>query len=278
VKSSIQYLNLKEDLWHKCLESSYGFLRESWQGQWLGMPAVLHECLRFLDVHENNLSEAAKRMLEAAKSVALDMESQTQSLPNFTEPKYHNRLHFADALTSMSIQLAILVEIEKKANHDWIACALLTCMAHDFGHPGKVNHLESEIENQSVQLLKPILSFHSVPYEWQKVIQTAILNSDFAIVHRNHAAVAGNIFEWNVKWLCVLLNEADVMASASSIYGPALGESLAHEWQLIDFPLHANVASLEGRKNFLKQLIFSSPASEALGLNARIYAEIRSMK
>jgi hypothetical protein len=38
------------------------------------------------------------------------------------------------------------------------------------------------------------------------------------------------------------------------------------------------VASLEGRKNFLKQLIFSSPASEALGLNARIYAEIRSMK
>ena len=242
------------------------------------MPAVLHECLRFLDVHENNLSEAAKRMLEAAKSVALDMESQTQSLPNFTEPKYHNRLHFADALTSMSIQLAILVEIEKKANHDWIACALLTCMAHDFGHPGKVNHLESEIENQSVQLLKPILSFHSVPYEWQKVIQTAILNSDFAIVHRNHAAVAGNIFEWNVKWLCVLLNEADVMASASSIYGPELGESLAHEWQLIDFLLHANVASLEGRKNFLKQLIFSSPASEALGLNARIYAEIRSMK
>ena len=278
MKSSIQYLNLKEDLWHECLESSYGFLRESWQGQWLGMPAVLHECLRFLDVHENNLSEAAKRMLEAAKSVALDMESQTQSLPNFTEPKYHNRLHFADALTSMSIQLAILVEIEKKANHDWIACALLTCMAHDFGHPGKVNHVESEIENQSVHLLKPILSFHSVPYEWQKVIQTAILNSDFAIVHRNHAAVAGNIFEWNVKWLCVLLNEADVMASASSIYGPELGESLAHEWQLIDFPLHANVASLEGRKIFLKQLIFSSPASEALGLNARIYAEIRSMK
>ena len=271
-------MNLKEDLWHECLESSYGFLRESWQGQWLGMPAVLHECLRFLDVHENNLSEAAKRMLEAAKSVALDMESQTQSLPNFTEPKYHNRLHFADALTSMSIQLAILVEIEKRANHDWIACALLTCMAHDFGHLGKVNHLESEIENQSVQLLKPILSFHSVPYEWQKVIQTAILNLDFAIVHRNHAAVADNIFEWNVKWLCVLLNEADVMANASSIYGPELGESLAHEWQLIDFPLHANVASLEGRKNFLKQLIFSSPASEALGLNARIYAEIRSMK
>ena len=274
VNSSIQYLNLKEDLWHECLESSYSFLRASWPGNWLGMPVVLLECLRFLNLHENNLSEAGRSMLAAAKSVAFEIEKHAENLSELKEPKYHNRLHFADALTSMSIQLAILAELEKESNHDWMVCALLTCIAHDFLHSGKVNLVESEIEKQSVNFLKPILKSHSVPDEWQKVIETAIVRSDFAIVHQNHAHVAGKAFEWNLKWLCVLLNEADVMASASSKYGPELGESLAHEWRLIDFPHHSSVASLQGRKNFLKQLIFSSPASLALGINERISEEI----
>ena len=277
MKSSIQYLNLKEDLWHECLESSYGFLRASWPGNWLGMPFVLIECLRFLNLQENNLSEAGRGMLAAAKSVAYEIEKHAQNLSGLEEPKYHNRLHFADALTSMSVQLSILVALKKEANQDWMACALLTCIAHDFFHPGKVNLVESEIERQSVNFLKPILKSHSVPDEWRKIIDTVIVRSDFAVVHQNHAHVAGKAFEWNLKWLCVLLNEADVMASASAKFGPELGESLAQEWRLIDFPLHSSVASLEGRKNFLKQLIFSSPSSLVLGLGERISEEILSI-
>jgi len=277
VKSSIQYLNLKEDLWHECLESSYGFLRASWTGNWLGMPFVLIECLRFLNLQENNLSEAGRGMLAAAKSVAYEIEKHAENLSELEEPKYHNRLHFADALTSMSVQLSILVALKKELNQDWMACALLTCIAHDFFHPGKVNLVESEIERQSVNFLKPILKSHSVPDEWRKIIATVIVRSDFAVVHQNHAHVAGKAFEWNLKWLCVLLNEADVMASASAKFGPELGESLAQEWRLIDFPLHSSVASLEGRKNFLKQLIFSSPSSLVLGLGERISEEILSI-
>ena len=277
MKYSIQYLNLKEDLWHECLESSYGFLRASWTGNWLGMPFVLIECLRFLNLQENNLSEAGRGMLAAAKSVAYEIEKHAENLSELEEPKYHNRLHFADALTSMSVQLSILVALKKEANQDWMACALLTCIAHDFFHPGKVNLVESEIERQSVNFLKPILKSHSVPDEWRKIIDTVIVRSDFAVVHQNHAHVAGKAFEWNLKWLCVLLNEADVMASASAKFGPELGESLAQEWRLIDFPLHSSVASLEGRKNFLKQLIFSSPSSLVLGLGERISEEILSI-
>ena len=277
MKSSIQYLNLKEDLWHECLESSYGFLRASWTGNWLGMPFVLIECLRFLNLQENNLSEAGRGMLAAAKSVAYEIEKHAENLSELEEPKYHNRLHFADALTSMSVQLSILVALKKEANQDWMACALLTCIAHDFFHPGKVNLVESEIERQSVNFLKPILKSHSVPDEWRKIIDTVIVRSDFAVVHQNHAHVAGKAFEWNLEWLCVLLNEADVMASASAKFGPELGESLAQEWRLIDFPLHSSVASLEGRKNFLKQLIFSSPSSLVLGLGERISEEILSI-
>jgi len=274
-KTSFQYLKLKDDLWYECLQNSYGFLRESWLSHWLGMPRVLSECLLFLSLHENNFSKAARGMVDAAKSVALEIENKSQL--NFKEPKYHNRLHCADVLTSMSIQLAILDRLEKKANYDWIACALLTCIAHDFLHPGKVNLIESEIEQQSVNFLKPILSLHCIPDEWQKIIETAIIRSDFAIVHKNHANVMGENFEWNLKWLCVLLNEADVMASASIKYGPELGESLAQERQFTDFLLQASVTSIEGRNLFLKQLLFSSPASLVLGLSERIAHEIRSI-
>jgi hypothetical protein len=241
------------------------------------MPFVLIECLRFLNLQEHNLSEAGRGMLAAAKSVAYEIEKHAENLSELEEPKYHNRLHFADALTSMSVQLSILVALKKEANQDWMACALLTCIAHDFFHPGKVNLVESEIERQSVNFLKPILKSHSVPDEWRKIIDTVIVRSDFAVVHQNHAHVAGKAFEWNLKWLCVLLNEADVMASASAKFGPELGESLAQEWRLIDFPLHSSVASLEGRKNFLKQLIFSSPSSLVLGLGERISEEILSI-
>ena len=274
VNSSNQYLNLNKDLWHECLESSYGFLRASWPRNWLGMPVVLLECLRFLNLQENNVSNAGRSMLKAAKSVASEIEKHAENLSELKEPKYPNRLHFADALTSMSVQLAILVELKKDASQDWMVCALLACIAHDFVHPGKVNLVESEIEQQSVNFLKPILDSHSVPDEWQKIIDTVIVRSDFSIVHQNHAQVAGKAFEWNLEWLCVLLNEADVMASASSKYGPVLGDSLAQEWRLIDFPLHSSVASLEGRKNFLKQLIFSSPSSLVLGLGEKISEEI----
>ena len=112
--------------------------------------------------------------------------------------------------------------------------------------------------------------------ELTPIIETAIVRSDFAIVHRNHADVAAKSFDWNLNWLCVLLNEADVMASASSKYGPNLGNALAQEWQLIGFPPHAIVSSLEGRNSFLKQVVFSSPASLILGLNQKIEEEIRT--
>ena len=144
--SSTQYLSLKDDHWHECLEDSYGFLRASWNSNWLGMPAVLGHCMQFLNLHENHFSKAARSMLDAAESVALEIENKNQISSDLTEPKYHNRLHFADALTSMSILLSILFQLDKKANHDWMVCALLTCIGHDFLHSGKVNRFESEIE------------------------------------------------------------------------------------------------------------------------------------
>ena len=150
-------------------------------------------------------------------------------------------------------------------------------MAHDFGHSGRINQFESELEKNSVQLLAPILEECGVSEEWRHWTERCIIQSDFAIVHHNHAAVKGAQFEWDLKWLIVLMNESDVMASASTHFGASMGEALAREWKKIDFVAHKTVATPAGRKGFLKIITFSSPASKELGIQAAIDKEIQTI-
>ena len=272
------YLKSEASDWHGCLENSLVFLRESWANNWVGLPALLSTCIDFLHLSRVDLSQDASSMLSAAKHVALQIEHEYSASSMVSEPKYHNRLHVADALTAMSIQIAIQSAQEIKLNPEWMACALLTVIAHDFGHTGQVNRFPSEIELHSVQLLRPILDECSVPAAWCAAVELAIVNSDFAIVRQNHEAVQGQDFQCNQEWLNVFLNEADVMASATSKFGHALGESLAEEWKIIDFSAHHSVATPEGRRAFLNQLIFSSTPAQCLLMKERLPASCSSFR
>jgi len=272
--SFTDYLESEASDWHNCLENSLVFLRESWAGDWIGLPALLNKCIDFLNLSRVELSQDATHILSAAKHVALQIEQEYATSSMLSEPKYHNRLHVADVLTSMSIQIAIQSTQEIKLNPEWTACALLTVIAHDFGHTGQINRYPSEIELHSVQLLRPILDECSVPVVWREAVERAIVNSDFAIVRQNHEAVQGQDFQCNQEWLNVFLNEADVMASATSKFGHALGESLAEEWKIIDFSAHHAVATPDGRRAFLSQLIFSSTPAQCLQMNERLAIEL----
>jgi hypothetical protein len=271
------YLVRDEQSWMACLENSYAALRSSWQGQWVGLPLVLSECVRFLGMDTHQLPLPAEQMLKAAERVAQEIESSFANDIFQTEPLYHNRLHFADAITTISVQIAIQSHLSQEFNVEWSACALLACMAHDFGHSGRINQFESELEKNSVQLLAPILEECGVSEEWRHWTERCIIQSDFAIVHHNHAAVKGAQFEWDLKWLIVLMNESDVMASASTHFGASMGEALAREWKKIDFVAHKTVATPAGRKGFLKIITFSSPASKELGIQAAIDKEIQTI-
>jgi hypothetical protein len=271
------YLVRDEQSWMACLENSYAALRSSWQGQWVGLPLVLSECVRFLGMDTHQLPLPAEQMLKAAERVAQEIESSFANDIFQTEPLYHNRLHFADAITTISVQIAIQSHLSQEFNVEWSACALLACMAHDFGHSGRINQFESELEKNSVQLLASILEECGVSEEWRHWTERCIIQSDFAIVHHNHAAVKGAQFEWDLKWLIVLMNESDVMASASTHFGASMGEALAREWKKIDFVAHKTVATPAGRKGFLKIITFSSPASKELGIQAAIDKEIQTI-
>lgn len=268
-----EYLLAENDDWSICLEKSFAVLRTSWESEWVGLPYLLIRCVDFLNLSKN-LSSDASQMLLTAKAISERIEFQCSQSSVEAEPKYHNRLHTADVLTSLSILICIQSKNQGDLDKDWIACALFAAIAHDFEHSGKVNQFESEIESNTMNQLHPFLLTHQVPSHWCKALECAILRSDFALVQKNHERVKDKKFQCDQDWLNVYLNEADVMASATTKFGPELGNSLAEEWRMINFSAHQTVSTSIGRKAFLKQLVFSSEASRHLQINSKIALEL----
>lgn len=271
-----EYLKSEDDDWSICLEKSFAVLRTSWESEWVGLPYLLSRCVDFLNLSKN-LSSDASQMILAAKAIAERIEFQYSQSSVKAEPKYHNRLHTADVLTSLSILICIQSKIQGDLDKDWIVCALLAAIAHDFEHSGKVNQFESEIESNTMNQLQPFLLTHQVPSHWCKALECVILRSDFALVQKNHELVKGKKFQCDQDWLNVYLNEADVMASATTQFGPQLGNSLAQEWEMINFLAYQIVSTPIGRKAFLKQLVFSSEASRRLQINSKIALELSNL-
>jgi hypothetical protein len=269
-----EYLKAENEDWSICLEKSFAVLRTSWESEWVGLPYLLSRCVDFLHLSKPSLSSDASQMLLTAKAIAASIEFQCSQSSVEAEPKYHNRLHTADVLTTLSILVCIQSKIQGDLDKDWIACALLSAIAHDFDHSGKVNQFESEIESKTVHQLQPFLLGHQVPSHWCNALECAILRSDFALVQKNHELVKGKKFQCDQDWLNVYLNEADVMASATTKFGPQLGNSLAEEWRMINFAAYQTVSTPIGRKAFLKQLVFSSDASRHLQINSKIALEL----
>ena len=72
----------------------------------------------------------------------------------------------------------------------------------------------------------------------------------------------------------LLLNEADIMASASPVFGPRLSRALAAEWELIGFAAYRSVATPQGRSAFLQSIEFSSPSAGVLGAEQRVSQQL----
>jgi hypothetical protein len=253
------------------LDHVYSVLRDSWQTDWMTLPVVLDVCRQVLFSAHEHLDGQLLKMLEAAMRVTEAIESISQE---HLEPHYHNRLHIADALTGLTALLKLQTSEFHLADRSWLACLLLTVSAHDFKHPGGANQSPHEIETHSLQALAPLLADSDLDPSWRSVVHHLILKTDPLDVPDNHATVQGFNFAWNLEWACVLVNEADILASASSVHGPGLSESLASEWKRADHPLHSVVATAAGRQHFLKSILFSSPASHRLGVKQTIQSQL----
>lgn len=272
--------------WRACLDASLAYLRQSWDGQriesgdgardgrWVGLPFLVDACADFLGIGGAAPGATSATLIAVARQVAAQIEAEGGCGVDSAEPGYHNRLHFSDSLTTITLQAAIESQRLGVDDADWKAALLLIALGHDFRHPGRVNSARAEIEQQSFDALKPYLQQHAVPALWVERIEAVILRSDFSVVADNHRRVAGQDFSWCADWAAVLLNEADIMASASADFGPRLSRALAAEWELIGFAAYRSVATPQGRKAFLQSIEFSSPSAGVLGAAQRVRQQL----
>ena len=272
--------------WRACLDASLAYLRQSWDGQriesgdgardgrWVGLPFLVDACADFLGIGGAAPGTTSATLIAVARQVAAQIEAEGGCGVDSAEPGYHNRLHFSDSLTTITLQAAIESQRLGVDDADWKAALVLIALGHDFRHPGRVNGARAEIEQQSFDALKPYLQQHAVPALWMERIEAVILRSDFSVVADNHQRVAGQDFSWCADWAAVLLNEADIMASASPVFGPRLSRALAAEWELIGFAAYRSVATPQGRSAFLQSIEFSSPSAGVLGAAQRVRQQL----
>ena len=252
-------------------------LRSKWPHEWPGLPVVLNACVQRLWPHKTPaVGSTSHQLLQAARSMASHMEQ--VALAADYEPLYHNRLHTADALTAICLLIQALQKKNIVVDDEWVAAFLFAVTSHDVLHPGGANGFLQEFERRSAKEMQYIATPLGIDVVWLHRVRELILHTDPTLVTVNHDKVQGMAFEMNLDWACVLINEADILASATSRFGPELGHALAQEWAFKKHPLHHVVGTPQGRLHFLSSLRFSSPAAEAFHMARDVERQIASLR
>jgi len=251
-------------------------LRSTWPDSWPGLPVVLEACMhRLWPGQALRVASPAGRLLQAAQAMAQHMES--LALQSADEPHYHNRLHTADALTAVCLLIQALQAKGHGLSDEWIAAMVLAVTSHDVLHPGGANRFLQEFEQRSALEMRHVARHFKPPALWLDRVSEIILRTDPSLVAGNHDKVKDLAFEMNLDWACVLINEADILASAMAQHGIELGQALAAEWAVKKHPLAHVVGTTQGRLQFLSSLRFSTPASDSFQMPAQVAAQIAQL-
>jgi hypothetical protein len=251
-------------------------LRSTWPHSWPGLPVVLEACMhRLWSGHAPTMASPAGQLLQAAQAMARHMEDLAQQTAD--EPQYHNRLHTADALTAVCLLMQALQDKGHALGDEWIAAIVLAVTSHDALHPGGANGFLQEFEQRSAMEMRRVSQKWLVDPLWLDRVSEMILRTDPSLVAGNHDKVNGLAFDMNLDWACVLINEADILASATAQHGNELGQALAAEWAVKKHPLSSVVGTAQGRLQFLAMLRFSTPASAAFQMQAQVAAQIAQL-
>jgi hypothetical protein len=270
-------------------------LREKWPHSWPGLTVVLDGALRRLGQDpEQATHPRAEALRICAFEVAHQIEVQALGVDaQQCEPAYHNRLHFADVLVGLTFLLKQARDVMQAPSLKPVAAgqlsadalslaewqAVLAVVAHDWQHPGTINQFPAQIESFTVAQLRPWMHRLGVAVEDQEVVARLILQTDPRRVKSSHEAMASRPFDLSDE-LCmgVLIQEADILASATPEMGPALTQQLAQEWQAHSPQMADQLLTTQGRMNFLKfGALFSSPPSQALGFDKMTAQQIQAL-
>lgn len=257
------------------LELTFANLRHAWQGDWPGLPKVVQACVDQLGLRAGRMNARFKAIDLCLQKLSHLMEQEGSQLATTRqEPPYHNRLHTADtlvALTTLLLRSRKLDASRPKPPFEWEWMGLLAMLGHDFRHPGQINRFPQQIESVTVSNLRPYMTQCGVNASDQQYVAELILFTDPLQAPALHRKWRSSSFDLRqLECMAILLEEADILASCLPNTGPALGESLKQEWQKAEFAAASTVATPVGRQVFLRNALFSSPASLDLAIPQKV--------
>ena len=264
------------------LQTTLRNLRQPWPHAWPGLPRVMERCLARLGWTGQRLDSADAVILACMKELAVLIEqdgARRHALGQ--EPAYHNRLHMADTLVALTALLLVSRQDEpatRRPSHgEWLA--MLAMLGHDYLHDGTINQTPSQLELRSADHLEPLMQSHGVGEVDRLQVRQFILLTDPTKVAASHQKLAGRRFSiTDADCLAVLVQEADILASSLADPGLELTRQLAREWEPVDAQRARQVLTSAGRQGFLRfGALFSSPASQRLGLQASRAAQLAAL-
>ncbi len=243
------------------LETTLQNLREKWPNNWPGLAVVLNSSLKKLGFDDSIKMPARHRSLhDCIFSVVKAIEKDgVQRAKRQQEPRYHNRLHFADTVVALTVMLLHLRKFSGRSMNE---------------------QFRSEIEAMSVKALVPHMKKHQVSARDQALISAIILKTDPAFVAESHQLIEGQAFDLSdPKCLLVLIQECDILASSLPKTGKTLTQQLSEEWADVSPDKSLALLPPAGRLFFLKRMaLFSSPASQALEIQRNIDHQIAAIE
>lgn len=201
------------------------------------------------------------------------------------EPKYHNRQHTKEVLLSLFLLLSQQKDNCSKADFSlWPPFSphqklllMIAALGHDYLHPGGLNQKDAEFELASATAIKKILAKYTLPHEDIQIIVELILGTELKKAKVAHTYLKTCYSKEAIPWINraqIMLTEADISASALPNYGLKLASKLASEWKWAQIQDSEMLLSLEGRKNFLENILFSSPHAQCLGLDIILKSQL----
>lgn len=268
----------------KELQSTFNQLNDCWGPQWPGLPLVMNNCLMRLG-HQSAavMGRRTQAIHDCIQGVVQLIEEDGQARASLNqEPDYHNRLHVANTLEALTTLLLLQRQFSDAdrstpSHMEWTA--MLIMLSHDLLHDGSVNRQQCQIEARSVQYLKPLMRQYEVDQADQHIIKMIILMTDSTLVKAGHDKIKDKpFFIEDIDCLTVLIQEADILASAMPEVGPLLSKQLASEWAKINYQDTSALTTPAGRSEFLRNgALFSSPASQLLGIEAVKSAQLLAL-
>ena len=266
------------------LQETFIRLNDCWGPQWPGLPRIMNNCLIRLGHRPAAvMGDRAQAIHDCMQDVAELIEDDGQARAALNqEPDYHNRLHVANTLEALTTLLLLqrqYSDAERTVPSPMEWTAMLIMLSHDLLHDGSVNKRPSQIEARSVEYLEPLMQQHQVEQADQHTINVIILSTDPIMVKASHAKIIKKpFFIEDIDCLTVLIQEADILASAMPEVGPLHTKKLASEWAKINHPDSSTLITPSGRSEFLRNgALFSSPACLMLGIEAAKAAQLLAL-